>query len=260
MDPLGKNFTSEYAVANMGIADIMQNFCFAILFWWKWTTFGSCQRWSLLTCLQRRCIYSNIYIGFFSRSYFMKSVCIECPNCLITESFIEQQGFSRLSTCSDVARAVPKVFGAAKKHRRPRIQATMTTNVFYFSFIPEKERQRHGKTGDGKLFAWNLAAGVHFLSDFDCAGRKLLGCCSRFNDGRLVEVLEQLSKWLWFLACFSSFHCRATTWHMWTFNCLDYFWPFSFPFDSWCRLRFFDKNSLPCDARGNRGRESRIGY
>ena len=126
----------------------------------------------------------------------MKSVCIECPNCLITESFIEQQGFSRLSTCSDVARAVPKVFRAAKKHRRPRIQATMTTNVFYFSFIPEKERQRHGKTGDGKLFAWNLAAGVHFLSDFDCAGRKLLGCCSRFNDGRLVEVLEQLSKWL----------------------------------------------------------------
>lgn len=50
---------------------------------------------------------------------------------------------------------------------------------------------------------------------------------------------------------------------MWTFNCLDYFWPFSYvflPFDSWCRLRFFDKNSLPCDARGNRGRESRIGY
>lgn len=77
----------------------------------------------------------------------MKSVCRECPNCLITESFIEQQGFSRLSTCSDVARAVPKVFRAAKKHRRPRIQATMTTNVFYFSFIPEKERQRHGKLG-----------------------------------------------------------------------------------------------------------------
>ena len=90
----------------------------------------------------------------------MKSVYRECPNCLITESFIEQQGFSRLSTCSDVARAVPKVFRAAKKHRRPRIQATMTTNVFYFSFIPEKERQRHGKTGDGKLFACNLA-GVH---------------------------------------------------------------------------------------------------
>ena len=59
-------FTSEYAVENMGIADIMHNFCFAILFWWKWTTFGSCQRWSLLTCLQRRCIYiyiiSNIYV------------------------------------------------------------------------------------------------------------------------------------------------------------------------------------------------------
>lgn len=63
-----------------------------------------------------------------------------------------------------MARAVPKVFRAASL-RRPRIQATMTTNVFYFSFIPEKERHgRHGKTGE--FFTVRLDSGSRMQQVF----------------------------------------------------------------------------------------------
>ena len=83
--------------------------------------------------------------------------------------------------------------------------------------------QRRNVNVMGKLGMENCSPAiwqVFMIRDSDCAGRKLLGCCSRFNDGRLVMEV---------LLTFNSFHCRTTTWHMWTFNCLDYFWPFSLP-------------------------------